>query len=145
GTCTTARSRRTRRRPSHCLIQRRVTRSSTASTSTLTRTYRFRTEVGGWTTSSSSPNRARQAFTEHDDGRAVEALSSSLAGPWGRSGEDSEIAGPSYAGRGTEHLESRRFGHDRKGGKMTKPIPEGYHTATPYLTLDDAAGASDFH
>jgi PhnB protein len=28
---------------------------------------------------------------------------------------------------------------------MTKPIPEGYHTATPYLTLDDAAGAIDFY
>jgi PhnB protein len=28
---------------------------------------------------------------------------------------------------------------------MTKPIPEGYHTVTPYLTLDDAAGAIDFY
>jgi PhnB protein len=26
-----------------------------------------------------------------------------------------------------------------------KPIPEGYHTVTPYLSLDDAAGAIDFY
>jgi PhnB protein len=28
---------------------------------------------------------------------------------------------------------------------MTQPIPEGYHTVTPYLTLDDAAGAIEFY
>jgi PhnB protein len=28
---------------------------------------------------------------------------------------------------------------------QVKPIPEGYHTATPYLTLNDAAGAIDFY
>src|SRR6266567_1573848 len=28
---------------------------------------------------------------------------------------------------------------------MTKPIPDGYHTATPYLTLDDAAAAIEFY
>ena len=27
----------------------------------------------------------------------------------------------------------------------TKPIPEGYHTVTPYLTLDDAAAAIEFY
>jgi PhnB protein len=27
----------------------------------------------------------------------------------------------------------------------TKPIPEGYHTLTPYLTFDDAAEAIDFY
>jgi PhnB protein len=26
-----------------------------------------------------------------------------------------------------------------------KPIPEGYHTITPYLAVDDAAGAIDFY
>jgi PhnB protein len=26
-----------------------------------------------------------------------------------------------------------------------KPIPEGYHTATPYLIVNDAAGAIDFY
>ncbi len=28
---------------------------------------------------------------------------------------------------------------------MTKPIPEGYHSVTPYLTLDDASAAIDFY
>src|SRR3989442_15245271 len=28
---------------------------------------------------------------------------------------------------------------------QVKPIPEGYHTATPYLTLNDAAKAIDFY
>ena len=28
---------------------------------------------------------------------------------------------------------------------MTKPIPEGYHSVTPYLVLDDAAAAIDFY
>ena len=28
---------------------------------------------------------------------------------------------------------------------MVKPIPDGYHTATPYLTVDDAAKAIDFY
>src|SRR5438034_3922600 len=27
----------------------------------------------------------------------------------------------------------------------TKPIPEGYHTLTPYFSVDDAAGAIDFY
>ena len=26
-----------------------------------------------------------------------------------------------------------------------KPIPEGYHTATPYLTVDDAAAAIEYY
>src|SRR5437773_1413912 len=29
--------------------------------------------------------------------------------------------------------------------KAVKPIPDGYHTATPYLTLGDAAQAIDFY
>jgi PhnB protein len=28
---------------------------------------------------------------------------------------------------------------------MTKPVPAGYHTVTPYLTLDDAATAIEFY
>lgn len=28
---------------------------------------------------------------------------------------------------------------------MTKPIPEGYHSVTPYLVVDDAAAALDFY
>ena len=28
---------------------------------------------------------------------------------------------------------------------MTKPIPDGYHTVTPYLALDDAAEAIEFY
>jgi PhnB protein len=28
---------------------------------------------------------------------------------------------------------------------MAKPIPAGYHTVTPYLTLDDAAAAIEFY
>jgi len=28
---------------------------------------------------------------------------------------------------------------------MAKPIPEGYHSVTPYLVVDDAAGAIDFY
>jgi hypothetical protein len=31
--------------------------------------------------------------------------------------------------------------HYRKGRVMTKPIPEGYHTLTPYLAVDDASAA----
>ena len=27
----------------------------------------------------------------------------------------------------------------------TKPIPEGYHTVTPYLAVDDAAGAIEYY
>ncbi|HLY15920.1 MAG TPA: VOC family protein [Bryobacteraceae bacterium] len=30
-------------------------------------------------------------------------------------------------------------------GKAVKPVPEGYHTVTPYLTVNDAAGAIDFY
>ena len=28
---------------------------------------------------------------------------------------------------------------------MVKPIPDGYHSVTPYLTVDDAAAAIDFY
>jgi PhnB protein len=28
---------------------------------------------------------------------------------------------------------------------MAKPVPDGYHTVTPYLTLDDAAAAIDYY
>ncbi len=28
---------------------------------------------------------------------------------------------------------------------MVKPIPEGYHSVTPYIIVDDAAGAIDFY
>jgi len=28
---------------------------------------------------------------------------------------------------------------------MTRPIPEGYHSVTPYLALDDASGAIEFY
>jgi len=28
---------------------------------------------------------------------------------------------------------------------VTKPIPEGYHTLTPYISVDDTAGAIDFY
>jgi PhnB protein len=28
---------------------------------------------------------------------------------------------------------------------QTKPIPQGFHSATPYLTLNDAARAIDFY
>jgi PhnB protein len=28
---------------------------------------------------------------------------------------------------------------------MTKPIPDGYHSVTPYLSLDDAAGAIEWY
>jgi PhnB protein len=28
---------------------------------------------------------------------------------------------------------------------MAKPVPDGYHTVTPYLTLDDAASAIDYY
>lgn len=28
---------------------------------------------------------------------------------------------------------------------MTKPIPDGYHSVTPYLVLDDASAAIDFY
>jgi PhnB protein len=35
----------------------------------------------------------------------------------------------------------------REGGKTmgVKPIPEGYHTATPYLAVDDAAEALEYY
>jgi PhnB protein len=35
----------------------------------------------------------------------------------------------------------------RKGGRTmaVKPIPEGYHTATPYLAVDDAAEALEYY
>ncbi len=29
--------------------------------------------------------------------------------------------------------------------KKVKPVPQGYHSATPYLTVSDAAGAIDFY
>ena len=32
-----------------------------------------------------------------------------------------------------------------RGGPMTKPIPDGYHTLTPYLAVEDAAKAIDFY
>ena len=28
---------------------------------------------------------------------------------------------------------------------MVKPIPEGYHSVTPYIIVDDAAAAIDFY
>src|SRR3954465_8625193 len=31
------------------------------------------------------------------------------------------------------------------GGRAVKPVPEGYHTVTPYLTLDNAAEAIEFY
>jgi PhnB protein len=33
----------------------------------------------------------------------------------------------------------------RQGGVMVKPIPDGYHTVTPYLALRDAARAIEFY
>jgi PhnB protein len=30
-------------------------------------------------------------------------------------------------------------------GKSVKPIPDGYHTATPYLIVKGAAGALEFY
>lgn len=33
----------------------------------------------------------------------------------------------------------------RKVTMSAKPIPEGYHTVTPYLVVNDAAGAIDFY
>jgi PhnB protein len=32
-----------------------------------------------------------------------------------------------------------------QGGSMTKPIPEDYHTLTPYFTVDNAAEAIEFY
>jgi PhnB protein len=29
--------------------------------------------------------------------------------------------------------------------EQVRPVPEGYHTTTPYLTVNDAAGAIDFY
>lgn len=29
--------------------------------------------------------------------------------------------------------------------QMAKPIPEGYHSLTPYRTVHDASGAIDFY
>jgi PhnB protein len=52
------------------------------------------------------------------------------------------------------HPHSRRAGdrlvwNPKKGGlkmpNQTKPIPQGYHTATPYLTLSNTAAALDFY
>jgi PhnB protein len=36
-------------------------------------------------------------------------------------------------------------GSRAEGGSMVKPIPAGYHTVTPYLTLDDASEAIEFY
>ena len=33
----------------------------------------------------------------------------------------------------------------RPKAKKVSPVPAGYHTATPYLTVNDAAGALDFY
>src|SRR5258708_2366583 len=33
----------------------------------------------------------------------------------------------------------------RKGESMTNPIPEGYHSVTPYLIIKDAAAAIEFY
>src|SRR5688500_18135994 len=36
--------------------------------------------------------------------------------------------------------------HEREGESMAvKPIPEGYHAATPYLAVDDAAEAIEYY
>ena len=35
--------------------------------------------------------------------------------------------------------------HERKTDMAVKPIPDGYHSVTPYLTVHDAAGAIDFY
>jgi PhnB protein len=32
-----------------------------------------------------------------------------------------------------------------EGSMATKPIPEGYHTVTPYLAVEDAAGAIEYY
>jgi PhnB protein len=34
---------------------------------------------------------------------------------------------------------------ERKESSMVKPIPDGYHTVTPYLTIKDAARAIEFY
>jgi PhnB protein len=35
--------------------------------------------------------------------------------------------------------------HERLEGEMTQPIPEGYHTLTTYLTVENAAEAIDYY
>jgi len=31
------------------------------------------------------------------------------------------------------------------GGTVTKPVPEGYHTVSPYLAVEDAVRAIDYY
>jgi PhnB protein len=38
-----------------------------------------------------------------------------------------------------------RRGHSEGERNMVKPIPEGYHSVTPYLIVDDAKAAIDFY
>jgi PhnB protein len=41
---------------------------------------------------------------------------------------------------------SAHFGADEQRGEIvTKPIPEGYHSVTPYLVFEDAAGAIEYY
>jgi PhnB protein len=37
------------------------------------------------------------------------------------------------------------FTNELEGDMATKPIPEGYHTVTPYLAVDDAAEAIEYY
>jgi hypothetical protein len=37
------------------------------------------------------------------------------------------------------------FTNELEGTTATKPIPEGYHTITPYLAVDDAAEAIEYY
>jgi PhnB protein len=38
-----------------------------------------------------------------------------------------------------------RAGADRAGAKKVRPVPPGYHTVTPYLTVNDGARAVEFY
>ena len=62
-------------------------------------------------------------------------------GSSGRGGHPSESAPARPGGRAAPDTGRT---HDERKGKA-KPVPDGYHTATPYLIVDGAAKALDFY
>src|SRR2546428_2583955 len=61
------------------------------------------------------------------------------------SGEAPEKPEPADARGASQPLESGASVTTSREVDMMEPIPEGYHSVTPYLTLDEAAEAIEFY
>src|SRR5438105_1675120 len=47
--------------------------------------------------------------------------------------------------RGTRIVRAGSTTRDWRAHMATKPVPEGYHSVTPYLAVDDAAAAIEYY